>query len=114
MPGRSRRHQPSSLLGLPQDLCIEIAAHVGATSERPLAELHSLRGTCSTMRRVCGHGDVGRHLSIEGIRDEISWVWDPTAYKEFLAMLTDLENSEACFFPGIKVVFIENRGCNDL
>jgi hypothetical protein len=36
MLGRSTRHQPSSLLlGLPQDLRIEIV--VGATSERPLA-----------------------------------------------------------------------------
>jgi hypothetical protein len=114
MPVRSRRHQPSSLLDLPQDLRIEIAALFGVTSEQPLADLHSLRGTCSTMRRVCGHGDVGRRLSIEGIRDEISWVWDPTAYKAFLAMLTDLGNLEACFFFGIKAVFMENRGCNDL
>jgi hypothetical protein len=68
MPGRSTRHQPSSLLvGLPQDLRIEIVARVGVTSERPLADLRSLRSTCSTMRHVCGHGDVGRHLSIEGI-----------------------------------------------
>jgi hypothetical protein len=75
MPGRSTRHQPSSLLlGLPQDLRIEIVAHVGATSERPLADLRSLRGTCSTMRRVCGHDDIGQRLSIEGIQDEISWV----------------------------------------
>jgi hypothetical protein len=66
------------------------------------------------MRRVCGHGDVGRRLSIEGIRDEISWVWDPTAYKAFLAMQINLGNSEACFFSGIKAVFMENRGCNDL
>jgi hypothetical protein len=29
-------------------------------------------------------------------------------------MLTDLENSEACFFSGIKAVFIKNRGYNDL
>jgi hypothetical protein len=75
MPGRSTQHQPSSLLlGLSQDLHIEIVARVGATSERPLADLRSLRSTCSTMRRVCDHGDVGRRLSIEGIRDEISWV----------------------------------------
>jgi hypothetical protein len=114
IPGRSKRHQPSSLLGLPQDLCIEIAARIDATSERPLADLHSLCGTCSTMHRVCGHGDVGQRLSIERIRNEISWVWDPTAYKEFLAMLTGLGNSEACFFSGIKAVFIENRGYNDL
>jgi hypothetical protein len=104
MPGRSRRHQPSSLLGLPQDLRIEIAAHVDATSERPLADLRSLRGTCSTMRRVCGHGDVGQCLSIEGIRDEISWAWDPTTYKAFLGMLIGLRNTEACFFSGIKAV----------
>jgi hypothetical protein len=63
---------------------------------------------------MCGHDDVGRRLSIEGIRDEISWVWDPTAYKAFLSMLTGLENPEACFFSGIKAVFIENRGYNDL
>jgi hypothetical protein len=58
---------------------------------------------------MCGNGDVGQHLSIEGIRDEISWVWNPTAYKEFLALLTGLGNLEACFFSGIKSVFMENR-----
>jgi hypothetical protein len=115
MPGRSMRHQPSLLLlGLPQDLRIEIAARVGVTLERPLADLRSLRGTCSTMRRVCGHGDIVRHLSIEGIRDEFSWVWNPTAYKAFLAMLTGLGNPEACFLSGIKAFFIEHRGHNDL
>jgi hypothetical protein len=66
------------------------------------------------MCRVCGHGDVNLRLSIEGIRDEISWVWDPTTYRAFLAMLTGLENPEDCFFSGIKVVFMENRGYNDL
>jgi hypothetical protein len=115
MPGRSTRHQPSSLLlGLPQDLRIEIAARVGATSERLLADLRSLSGTCSTMPRVCGHGDVGRRLSIEGIRDEMSWVWNPTAYKAFLAMLSSLRNPEACFLSRIKAFFIEHRGYNDL
>jgi hypothetical protein len=53
-------------------------------------------------------------LSIEGIRDEISWVWDPTTNKAFLAMLTDLGNPEACFFSEIKVVFMENGESNDL
>jgi hypothetical protein len=66
------------------------------------------------MRRVCGHGDVGRRLSIEGIRDEISWVWNPTAYKAFLAMLTDLGNPEACFLSEIKAFFMKHRGYNDL
>jgi uncharacterized ParB-like nuclease family protein len=67
------------------------------------------------MRRVCGHGDVVvRRLSIEGIRDEISWVWDPTAYKAFLAMLTGLGNPKACFLSEIKAFFTENRGYNDL
>jgi hypothetical protein len=66
------------------------------------------------MRRVCSHGDIGRRLSIEGIRDEISWVWNPTAYKAFLAMLTGLGNPEACFLSGIKAFFIEHRGYNDL
>jgi hypothetical protein len=114
MSGRSRRHQPPSLLGFPQDLCIEIAARVGATSEWLLAELHSLLGTCSTMRRVCGHGNVGRRLSIEGIRHEISWVWNPTTYKAFLAMRIDLGHPEACFLSGIEAFFIKHRGYNDL
>jgi hypothetical protein len=114
MPGRSRQHQPPLLLGLPQDLRIEIAVRVSATSERSLADLHSLRGTCSTMRRVCGHSDVSRRLSIEGIRDEISWVWNHTAYKAFLAMLTVLGHPEACFLSRIKALFIEHRGYNDL
>jgi hypothetical protein len=81
MPRRSRRHQPLSLLGLPQDIHIEIVARVGTTSERPLDDLRSLRGTCSTMRRVCGHDDVGRRLSIERIWDEISLVWVPPLTK---------------------------------
>jgi hypothetical protein len=111
MSGRSTRHRLSSLLlGLPQDLRIEIAVRVGATSKRPLANLRSLRGNCSTMRRVCGHDDVGRRLSIEGIRDEISWVWNPTAYKAFLAMLSGLRNPEVCFLSRIKAFFIEHRG----
>jgi hypothetical protein len=66
------------------------------------------------MRHVCGHGDIGRRLSTEGIRDEISWVWNPTAYKAFLAMLTGLGHPEACFFSGVKAFFIEHRGYNDL
>jgi hypothetical protein len=66
------------------------------------------------MRRVCGHGDVGRRLSIEGIRDEISWVWNPTDYKAFLDMLSGLGNPEACFLFGTKAFFIEHRGYNDL
>jgi hypothetical protein len=66
------------------------------------------------MRRVCGHGDVGRRLSIEGIQDEIAWVWNPTTYKAFLAMLSGLGNPEACFLSGIKAFFIEHMGYNDL
>jgi hypothetical protein len=66
------------------------------------------------MRRVCGHGDVGRRLSIKGIRDEISWVWNPTAYKASLAMLSGLGNPKACFLFGIKAFFIKHRGYNDL
>jgi hypothetical protein len=61
------------------------------------------------MRRVCGHGDVGWRLSIEGIRDEISWVWNPTAYKAFLALLSGLGNLEACFLSEIKAFFLEHR-----
>jgi hypothetical protein len=66
------------------------------------------------MRHVFDHGDVGRRLLIEGIRDEISWVWNRTAYKAFLAMLSGLGNLEACFLSGIKAFFIEHRGYNDL
>jgi hypothetical protein len=55
------------LLDLPQDLQIEIAARVGATLKWPLADLRSLRGTHSTMRRVCDHCNVSYHFSIEGI-----------------------------------------------
>jgi hypothetical protein len=114
MPGRSRRHQSPSLLDLPQVLRIEIVTHVGATTKRPWADLRSLRGTCSTMRCVCGHGDVVRRLSIERVQDDISWVWDPPAYKSFLAMITDLGKLEACVFSRTKVILMENRGCNDL
>jgi hypothetical protein len=62
------------------------------------------------MHCVCGHGDVGWRLSIEGIRDEISWVWNTTAYKTFLAMLSGLGNLEAYFLSGIEAFFIEHRG----
>jgi hypothetical protein len=50
-------------------------------------------------------------LSIEGIRDEITWVWNHTAYKAFLAMLTGLGHPKACFLAGIKAFFMEH---NDL
>jgi hypothetical protein len=66
------------------------------------------------MHRVCDHGDVGRCLSIKGIRDEISWVWNPTAYKAFLVMLSGLGKPEACFLSRIKAFFIEHRGYNNL
>jgi hypothetical protein len=66
------------------------------------------------MRRVCGHGDVGQRLSIEGIRDDISWVWNSTAYNAFLAMLSDLGNPGGCFLSGIKAFFIKHRGYHDL
>jgi hypothetical protein len=66
------------------------------------------------MRCVCDHGDVGLRLSIEGIRDEIFWVWNSTTCKAFLAMLTGLGNLEACFLSGINAFFIEHRGYNDL
>jgi hypothetical protein len=89
MSGRSRRHQSLSLLGLPQDIHIEIVARVDTTPERPLADIRSLRGTCSTM---------------------LSSVWDPIAYKAFLAMLTGLGNPEVCFLSEINAFFIENWG----
>jgi hypothetical protein len=41
-------------------------------------------------------------------------MWDTTAYKAFLAMLTDLGNPGACFFSRIKVVFMEIKESNDL
>jgi hypothetical protein len=66
------------------------------------------------MCRVCSHDDVNRCLSIEGIRDEIYWVSNPTTYKALLAMLSGLGNPEACFLSGIKAFFIEHRGYNDL
>jgi hypothetical protein len=66
------------------------------------------------MRHVSGHHDASRCLSIEGIQDEISWVWNPTAYKTFLAMLSGHRNLEACFLYEIKAFFIEHRGYNDL
>jgi hypothetical protein len=66
------------------------------------------------MRRVYGHDDIGQRLSIEGIRDEISWVRNPTAYKAFLAMLSGLGNPEACFLSRMKAFFIEHMGYNDL
>jgi hypothetical protein len=66
------------------------------------------------MRRVCGHDDVSWHLSIEGIQDEISSVWNPTAYKAFLAMLSDFGNPEACLLSRIKAFFIEHKEYNAL
>jgi hypothetical protein len=62
------------------------------------------------MRYVCSHGDVGRHLLIEAIRDEISWVCIPTAYKAFFATLSGLGNPEDCFLSGIKGVHETGRG----
>jgi hypothetical protein len=41
-------------------------------------------------------------------------VWNPTAYKAFLARPIVLGNPEACFLFEIKAFFIEHRGYNDL
>jgi TPR repeat protein len=53
---------------------------------------------------MCVHDDVGQRL----------WVWNPTTYKAFLAMLTGRGNPEACFLSEIKAFFIEHRGYNNL
>jgi hypothetical protein len=41
-------------------------------------------------------------------------VWNPTAYKAFLDILSGLRNLEACFLSRIKAFFIEHRGYKDL
>jgi hypothetical protein len=63
---------------------------------------------------MCGSGDVGQHLSIEEIQDEISLVWNPTTFEAFLATLRGVGNPEACFLSGIKAFFIQHRGYDDL
>jgi hypothetical protein len=63
MPGKITRHQPSSLLVLPQDLRIYIAARVGATSERPWltsAAYAVLAGPCASCAATTTLADVCR------------------------------------------------------
>ena len=58
----------SLLLALPNELAIEITSHLIVTSEQPMDDLHSLRATCSSMRRFCGNLVIGEHVTLDQCR----------------------------------------------
>jgi hypothetical protein len=96
MTGRSGWHQPSSLLGLPQNLHIEIAMRIGVTSEWPLADLCSLRVTFSTMRHVCGCWrkiNTSRQAHSKPNEDGLKHVPDPKRASQFSWNWQRMKNS---------------------
>ena len=66
-----RRHPTLLLLALPDELAIEIASHLAATSEWPMDDLHSLRVTCSSMRCICDNPTIGRRVALDQCRRKL-------------------------------------------
>ena len=55
----------SSLPVLPEEMLVEVAARVAASSSSPMADLHRLLGACTLVRdRVCGAALVRRSLNL--------------------------------------------------
>jgi len=94
-----------SLTALPTEVQIVIVGHLAATSEQPKDNLHSLWATCSSMHHICGEPTVYRCLALDRYRRGSTW--DDTI--DYEALLASLGNLEACFFSGIRTLFMENH-----
>ena len=77
----------TSLTALPVKVQIEIAGHLVATSDRPMDDLHSLRVTCSSIRRIYGDPAVGRRQALDRFKRGRTGA-DPINYYALLASLT--------------------------
>ena len=92
-----------SLPVLPEDMLIEVAARVAASSSSPMADLHCLCGACALVRdRVCGASLVHRSLNLSRVlmRSE-----DAGTREQLIANTYAAGNLVAHFIQGMRVFF---------
>ncbi|RLN13307.1 hypothetical protein C2845_PM09G16950 [Panicum miliaceum] len=96
----------SSLTDLPEEIHIDVAARVVASSSFPMADLRRLRGPCSVMRdRVCGAPLVRRSLNL---RRALRQLDNAETRERLIAKTYTTGNLEARFVKGMRVVFREH------
>ena len=88
---------------LPEEMLVEVAAHVAASSSSPMADLRRLRRACTLMRdRVCGALLVRRRLNL------FRALWqseDAQTRERLIANTYAVGNLEARFIQGMRVFF---------
>ncbi|KAG2573374.1 hypothetical protein PVAP13_7KG238455 [Panicum virgatum] len=97
-----------SLPVLPEEMLVEVAVHVTASSSSPMADLRRLRRACTLMRdRVCGALLVRRRLNL-------FWaLWqseDAETRERLIANTYAAGNLEAIFINGMRVFFGHHGG----
>ena len=92
-----------SLTNLPEEMLIHVAARIVALSEKPLDDLHHLRGACSLMRdKVCGVALEHRSLNLRLVLQESA---DAAISERLIVNTHGVGNLEALFIMGMRVVF---------
>jgi hypothetical protein len=104
----SREH-PQSLAELSEELLAIIARRVGATSNRPMKDLQSLRATRKSMLGPCHDRDVGRHLALDRVPVEQMQNDEPDGYDVFIRSLAEAGNLVACFLTRMDDIFGRNH-----
>ena len=91
-----------------EEMFIEVATCVAASSSSPMADLHRLRGACTLMRdRVCGALLVRRRLNLF----RVLWQSEDAQTRERLIANTYAAgNLEAIFINGMRVFFGHHGG----
>jgi hypothetical protein len=96
-----------SLMVLPNEVQINIAGHLAATSERPMDDLRSLWVTCLSMHRICDDPAIAWRMAVDQCRPSLSN--DCVNYFTLLARLTQFGNLEGCLLIRIQTVLAENH-----
>ncbi|KAG2598517.1 hypothetical protein PVAP13_5KG343300 [Panicum virgatum] len=93
----------SSLPVLPEEMLVEVATHVAASSSSPMADLHRLRGACTLVRdRVYGAPLVRRSLNLSRTLRQPE---DAETRKRLITNTYAAGNLEAIFINGMRVFF---------
>ena len=92
-----------SLPVLPEEMLVEVAARVAASSSSPMADLRRLRGTCALVRdRVCSTALVRRSLNLSWALHQTN---DTETRERLIANTYAASNLEARFIQGMRVFF---------
>ena len=100
---------------LPKDMAVEIASRVATATADPMEDLGSLRATCSQMCRVYDDTVVGRSIPLHRVllRGIHLGTWNRFYDHEYraklIARLASVANPEACFYAGMRAVFVEDH-----